>query len=350
MKTALAFFLVIISLTTYAQDSESKAKLDVSGYIDFYYAHYTDHVEQGSFEKFTTVAPRNNGFSLDIAQLSMNYTADRIRAHVTVHYGDIPSSSWSSVFNFIQQGYIGYNVAKNVWIDAGLFTTHIGTEALLPKDNKLSTLALGTYHEPYYQSGFAVRYDPGEKVSVSLHLLNGYNNFLDNNRSKSAGVLVKYIASEKVTVSYSNLLGQETLGHDLRFYNNAVLALTPLKKTSLTLGADYGVQNGMVMSSGMAILNYAWTNNFSSTIRAEYFDDPNGFLSGLFPSNANSTISTGLSARGITLGFEYKPTDNSYVRIESRRLTSPNTLQFFTSDGVATGRRTEVIFTTGIWF
>ena len=106
-----------------------------SGYVDAYYAYYTDSVGTNKNQKFGAVSPKSNQFGINIVQLTAQYSADRVRAIATLHYGDLPSAAWSPVYNMIQEANAGVRLTKKIWLDAGFFKTHIGTEGLLPKDN-----------------------------------------------------------------------------------------------------------------------------------------------------------------------------------------------------------------------
>jgi len=64
--------------------------------------------------------------------------------------------------------------------------------------------------------------------------------------------------------------------------------------------------------------------------RGEFFNDPSGMLSGVF-IDRNYDL-TGLKIMGVTLGVEYKPTENSYVRLEGRSLIADKDQRIFYRD------------------
>src|SRR5205085_421107 len=80
-------FLFVILLTNYAnlfaqKDSvavkRDSAKIEISGYVDAYYAFYTDSVGTGNFQKFPSVSPRSNQFGLNVAMLTAKYSAEKV--------------------------------------------------------------------------------------------------------------------------------------------------------------------------------------------------------------------------------------------------------------------------------
>jgi hypothetical protein len=59
---------------------------------------------------------------------------------------------------------------------------------------------------------------------------------------------------------------------------------------------------------------------------------------------------TGLKIYGGTLGFEYKPIKNSYVRIEGRTLASDSNQQMFIINSTPSNVRFEGMVNLGVWF
>ncbi len=332
-----------------------------SGYVDAYYAYYSDSVGTNNYQKFPVISPKNNVFGLNIVQISAQYTSEKARAVATLHYGDIPRSAWSPDFNMIQEANAGVRLTKKVWLDAGLFKTHIGTEALLPKDNIASTLSIITFYEPWWQAGFKLSYTPNDKLLICLHLLNGYNTFIDNNKSKSFGLAVSYALGEKGSINYYNLVGEEspegTPTKHLRFLNNVVFNYQLTKKLKTTIGVDYITQQHSGISdtnstasiySAILTLKYQATPKFGIYARGETFSDKGGFLTGKI-IDATSNV-TGYVLNDATLGFEFKPSDNSYIRLEGRDIIMDSRQKIFRTDGTDTNNRLEAMICVGVWF
>ncbi len=336
------------------QSKDSTSGFKISGYTDVYYARYSDSVGQGNYQKFPVISPRNNEIGLNIIQLTGQYTSEKIRAIVTLHYGDIPASAWSPQFNMIQEANAGIKLGKKVWLDAGFFKTHIGTEALLPKDNIASSLSIITTYEPWFQSGVKLTYLPNDKFLFCLHVLNGYNVFVDNNSRKSVGVSFLYTMNDKFNFGYYNLIGNElpdsVKGPHVRFLNNFVFNYQLTPKLKAQAGFDYiGQQNSGFIDktkyasvySAIVALKYQVVTKFGFYGRFEWFDDKEGFLSG--QTNRYDPC-------GVTLGLEFKPTDNSYIRLEGRELIMNESEKIFRTDGQYTNIRYEGMINIGVWF
>jgi len=354
-----SLLFTLASSSLFAQDSAKVSPLSISGYADAYYAYYTDSVGTGNIQKFPTTCPRSNSFGLNIAMLSAKYTTEKVRSTITLHYGDIALTTWSAKYNFIQEANVGIRLRKKLWLDAGLFRTHIGTEGLLVKENICSSIAIGTFNEPYYQAGVKLMYTPTDKLQVCLHFLNGYNIFEDNNELKSAGMLLSYTFNDKFSATYTNYAGDDTpngyTGSRLRLYNNLYFNYAK-KKIKIQVGGDYGTQNKSdttgtktaSMYSALATVRYQATSKLGIYTRGEVFSDPSGFLSGTFVDNKGKT--TGLELWGVTAGLEIKTSDNSYVKLEARQLQCDPNQEIFYWDGKAQSNRLEAMFHMGVYF
>ncbi len=344
----------------YGQSKDS-SKFWLSGYVDAYCAYYTDSVGPGKYQKFPAISPRSNSFGVNIAQLTENYSSDRIRSTATLQFGDLPSAAWSPIFNYIQEANVGFRIAKKFWIDGGFFKTHIGTESLLPKDNIASSISVITFYEPWWQSGLKFSYTPSDKFQMAIFVENGYNEFVSTNENKALGMLFIYNIGDKGSLGYYNFLGDmapfNASVSKIRLLNNLVFSYQFGGKLKMILGMDYITQQNSSLSnasapatvlSAIATFKYQCIKKFGIYGRYEEFSDPDGILSGLFQAPFNSVV--GYQLLGVTLGAEYKPTENSYIRLEGRMLNSHNALTPFYTDGNYVTNREEVMLNVGIWF
>ena len=346
----------------FAQEKDSST-FKIGGYVDAYYARYSDSVGTNNFQQFPVVSPRSNVFGLNIVQLSAQYSSKKLRAVVTLHYGDIPISAWSPVYNLVQEANLGIRISKNIWMDAGFFKTHIGTEAFLPKDNISSSLSIITFYEPWFQSGIKLSWTPTDKLLICLHLLNGYNTFVENNKTKSVGITFNYTLGDKGNIGYYNLLGDETPDSihrsHLRFLQNAVFTYQLSPHIKILIGGDIISQQRSVITDslkaafiygGIATVKYQIKPKYAVYARAEFFRDENAFLTGVITDVINKP--TGFKLTGYTAGMEYKPSENSYIRLEGRQLEMDKDQEIFRWNGKTglVNHRLEMMLHAGIWF
>ncbi|HEY4800055.1 MAG TPA: outer membrane beta-barrel protein, partial [Bacteroidia bacterium] len=314
-----------------------------------------------NFQKFRSVSPRNNSFGLNTAMFSFRYSAERIRATAILHFGDIPQAVWSPVYTNVMDAHAGVRLCKKIWLDAGFFKTHFGTESFLPKENFTSSVSVNTYYEPYFESGFRINYMLNDKLDIYLFVLNGYNMFVDNNKKKSFGTLFLYNLGKNGNIGYSSYVGDDTptaadsISH-LRVQQNLFINYE-IGKLKIQIGGDYcfqqhsqiGNKTGTAsMFSGVASAKYQLMNKFAAYGRGEIFNDPQGFMSQVI-TDANGFL-TGYKLWGITAGIEYQPTENSYIRLEGRQIQMDAAQKIFRWNGENRTYRSEILLNTGISF
>lgn len=370
MKKNTLFILILLCSipinNLYAQNDSTKTitkdHFIVEGYVDAYYAYYTDRNKPNQYVTYPIIAPRSNSFGINIIQLSGIYTAEKLRGKFTLQYGDIPINIWPANYRYMQEAYVGIKVGKHTWLDAGFFKTHIGAEIIPNRYNLLSTVAFVTYNEPFFQGGVRLSHESTNAFNWSLHLLNGFNAFTAYNNLLSLGCALSYSIANTTTLSYTNLISNEGINNgkrNFRFYNNISITASVGKRIKLVSGIDWAWQEKSLIDTkqgnmlcGLFTTKYQVNKRFALSLRPEFYFDPKAIIS--------STISTtdlkkeGMKMAALTLGIEYKAADIHYVRLETRYLQHSNNQKIYrnylTSNGALTNNRWEVVLTTGLWF
>ena len=356
MKYLLLILPIAISLPVYAQN-DSTQSLIISAYSDVYFANFTDERAPNALQEVTTVSPRDERFGLNIAQIGAHYRSDKVRGNIIIHYGDIAEATWSEEFRAVQEANMGIHLSNDWWLDAGFFATHIGTESFLPKNNYTSSTAVATYNEPFFQSGASLSYEGSERLDFAFWVVSGYNFFLDVNDAKSVGVAVSYVVSDELSLTYTNLFGRESLDGieptQIRTYHNAYANWQPEDEWFITLGGDLGTQSNSdlnnptkmaVMFNALATVRYQFLPQYAITARGEVFQDPSGFISGVYTTTDFGI--NGLELYGLTLSAEYRPMELAYLRLEGRLLQVSENLEIF-DNGSPTNQRLEMMVTMG---
>jgi opacity protein-like surface antigen len=361
------YFSFLILMISFLLSRESKAqKMDtistfsITAYVDAYYARYTDSVGPGNFQKFPDASPRSNSPSLNVASINAQYNADKIRAVIALNFGDIAQAIFPHPYNNILEAHAGYKIYRKLWIDAGFFRPHFGTEYVLPVENIATSVAVGTAYEPAYESGIKLNFDPTAKLEINLFLLNGYNMYVDNNNKKSFGMGITYALGDKGGIGYTNYIGDDTppgapTAH-LRFAQNVYINYQ-YKKIKVQVGGDFYIQQNSkltaenksaTMYSALATVKYQWNNRFAIYGRVEVFHDPDGFVSAIIVDS--NRAETGYKLWGATAGLEYKPTQESYVRLENRYIQMDKDEDIFNTNGLYRNYRYEVMIDAGVTF
>ena len=113
--------------------------------------------------------------------------------------------------------------------------------------------------------------------------------------------------------------------------------------------ADIATESKMAsMYSALATARYQCGKMCAVYGRGEVFSDPDGFMSTIIKDYSGKL--TGYKVWGVTAGVEFKPTDESYIRIEGRRLQMDKDQYIFTSNGNLYNDRYEIMINAGVTF
>src|SRR5581483_2607069 len=129
----------------------------------------------------------------------------------------------------IQEATAGFLVTRGLWVDAGIYLSHIGQESWISRDNPTYTRSLIADYTPYYEAGVKATWAATSRATLQLHALNGWQNISETNDDKALGFRVDYVVSPHVTVGYDNFLGNElpdTVVARVRFFNEVFGAFT----------------------------------------------------------------------------------------------------------------------------
>ena len=362
----LALYLTVQTIFSCTAQENPASGIKFSGYVDAYYARYSDSVGSGKLERYGYESPIGNSFGVNLAQLTVADTLSKVRVTITLQAGDMPKAIWSPIYNYIQEANAGIKLCNNVWIDAGFFKSQVGSEYMTSKDNICSFQSIISWTEPFYQSGVRLTYSPGKVFTGSLYVVNGFNQFVATNKKKAVGLqLTDTNDSGKCNITYNNLLSDDTpdtisMSH-WRLWNNLVFNDSLSKKWLVQFGLDFITQQNSSIAStetytsystawgagAMVTFKYKICKYFSIHARMETLDDPQGLLTG--PDNyvANNPQRQLI---GETFGVEYSPTKNAYIRLEGRELEMASDEKIFYNNGVSTSNRGELMLNLGVSF
>jgi hypothetical protein len=190
---------------------------------------------------------------VNLAYIEAKVSGPRLRGRLALQAGTSVQSNYAgeptigtvsgpSLSRFIQEAVAGYQVAPSVWVDAGIFLSHIGMEDFISKDNLTYTRSLSADFTPYYESGVKLTWQATPRLSALFTVVNGWQNVSENNQDKAVGARLDYARSSSTTLSYYNFVGNEAASNRLRVFNGVGFksGLTP----ALTLQGnfDYGTQ------------------------------------------------------------------------------------------------------------
>ena len=307
-----------------AQDTtkgSQASKVDISGFVD---AYYSENFAQPTSRtnKLRNFDIPENQFNLSLAEVVFQKKAEPVGFRIDADYGtanDIVQPGVSSTASLLQQAYLTavVPVGSGLTIDAGKFVTSMGYEVIESKDNaNYSRSLLFAWAIPYYHTGVRFGYTFSTSFSATLHIVNGWNSVIDNNDSKSIGLMLTYTPVSTTSIILNVMGGHENLTPiEYGSRNVADLVTTHQLSDAFTLGlnADYGEAQtyaGLMLWKGAAIYGrYAISDKTAFAARGEIFDDPQGYALGLGPKS---------DVKEVTGTYEYKFADALLLRGELR--------------------------------
>ncbi|MVN90623.1 porin [Mucilaginibacter aquatilis] len=329
MKKLLLAAAIFGSTATYAQDSIKKSSdLTISGYAELYYGFDFNRPVNNTRPGFVYSHNRHNEVNLNLGFIKANYDNGNIRANLALMAGTYANANLAAeqgVLKNVFEANAGLKLSKtsNLWLDAGVFASHIGFESAISKDCWVLTRNISSENTPYYETGAKLTYTTNNgKLTLTGLYLNGWQriNRVDGNSKPAGGLQVYYKPTDKVTLNYSNYLGTE--GADSvrvrRFYHNFYGIFQLTRKLGLTAGFDYGTQQKAKDSneeshiiSPVVIARYQLAEKWAVAGRFEYYKDKNGAIIATGTTN-------GFQTKGYSLNVDYAPFSNALIRLEGK--------------------------------
>ena len=236
-----------------ATTPDTAVSVSYGAFVDSYYAY--DFSRPRNFDRsYTTQAVRHNEFNVNLAFVEAKVSGPRVRGRLALQAGTsvqsnyageptIGSVSGPSLSRFIQEAVAGYRITQNLWIDGGIFFSHIGMEGFISRDNLTYTRSLSADYTPYYESGARLTWQANPQLTGTFVVVNGWQNISENNNDKAVGARVDLAASSSTTFSYYNFAGKENAERTLRFFNGIGMKTSAIPGLTLQANGDYGMQD-----------------------------------------------------------------------------------------------------------
>jgi hypothetical protein len=302
-------------------------------YVDAYYNWTLDNVDDTSnLIPYSANCPVQDMVRINHAAFEIGYIDDNVRGKLALQWGDAPNLLATPDEQFIKnirQANFGFRVFRKLWIDFGYMFNPVGFESSWAVINQISTVTVGGYFEPGSVLGSKLTYLVNNKLTLGLLFGNSFSLAYGRNTHMAGMTFVNYKPFPNLTFTYNNYFGNQAL-YDAEidnniYYNNLIVDYTLAGKLRLVGQFDLAFQtnSGLYpdttktasMISGFLQAGYSFNPHFNITGRYEYFNDPDGFLSGRYTYNL---VTTGLKTHGFTFQFEYRPVTFGYIRFAYR--------------------------------
>jgi len=339
LRNTLLFFLCILSSATFSQTDSTTYPITISGYAEVYYSYDFSKPNNHERPNFYYSFNRANEVNLNLGFIKASYIKDGIRANLALMTGTYSNANLANepgVLQFIYEANVGVRLTKNkkLWMDAGIFESHIGFETAIGKNNDALTRSIVADNSPYYETGVKLAYkSDNDKWFLSLLYLNGWQVIQrpDNFSTPAFGHQITYTPSSKISINSSSFAGSNTPDstNEMRYYHNLYSIIQLHPKIVITMGFDIGAQQNAPKSftyniwySPQVLIKKIISKKFSISLRGEYYNDENQVI-------IKTGTANGFQTFGYSLNLDFNITPNTIWRIEGKRLTSKDAI--FTS-------------------
>ncbi|MCF6404908.1 porin [Chitinophaga filiformis] len=328
MKKLFCLLLTCNIFHLYAQDTLPEHPLKITGYLEVYYAYDFGKPADHRRPDFMYSFNRHNEVNLNLGFIKAAYEKNNVRANLALMTGTYSNANMASepgVIKNIYEANAGIKIAKhhNLWVDAGIFASHIGFESAVGKDCWTLTRSMPADNSPYYESGVKVSYtSPSEKWFLSALVLNGWQRIqrADGNNTPAFGHQVTFKPTGQLTFNSSSFIGNDKPDsiRQMRYFHNFYTQMQLVEKFGITAGFDIGAEQEEKGSdryntwySPVLILRYTPVTKLAIAARGEYYNDKHGVITSTGTPN-------GFQTWGYSLNADYAFMDNVLFRVEGR--------------------------------
>lgn len=339
MPRAVLLLLSVFSATTVlAQVEGDSSALKFTGYAEVYYSYDLSRPEDNERPAFLYNHKRTNEVAANLALLRGEYTRSNVRAAVGLMagtYAQYNLAAEPAALQYLYEATVGVRLSRSrdLWVDAGVFPSHIGSEGAIGADCPTLTRSMVAENSPYYEAGARLGYRPASKWYVAAFLLNGWQQMQRPTgwTRLAGGTQLQYQGAGGTTVNwstYAGAWGPDSLGAT-RIYSD--LYTTVKGDGFLTnLGFDVGAQRASGSDdwvgwiSAWGVYRQRFGQRWWGVGRMEYFLDDDAVV-----------VAGGLNAIGFSLGADVELLENVLWRVEARSLNDPDK-RFTDADGLPT--------------
>ena len=331
-----------------------KNLLGMSIYLQGGYTYNFENPDSGK-NRQRIFDQKANTFLLDLAQVQFAKDAPegglgfklKVSAGETAKYIHSAGLGNSDDSFDLTEAYVDYvaPLGSGLKLRFGKFATYLGAEAIEAKENWNYSLSfLFNYAVPLTHTGFMAEYKFSKALTASLYLVNGWDVTTDNNHGKSLGASFVFTPLEPVEILFNFMYGPEQQSNSShnRFVFDWVGTIKATKSLTFMANVDYAREDSDPLNGGKnsewygaaAYAKYDFTDLFSASVRAEYFDDKNGVRTGIAQKLKEVTLGTEFRiAKGLLVRPEYRHDWSDQKAFDSNK----NTFAKKSQDTIAVG-------------
>lgn len=290
-----------------ATNDAETSDFSLSGYIDAsnYYVTgsglFTSGVPYRVFDR-----KRETRFDLQMIDVTASYLPkEGFGGVVTLNFGNdadviAPFHTPANDQFDIQAAYLQYVTGPFTAL-AGKFVTIAGAEVIKsPSDVNFSRSILFGYAIPFSHTGGRVSYALNDKTTLIAGVNKGWDVLQDNNSNNTLELGASFAPLDALTLFVDGYSGKEPGNTGIqgrRDLIDVVGTYTVNDALSIVLNYDYAKQKQAIASgqdatwSGLAAyVNYQFNDQWRASLRGEYFDDQDGYRTGVTQKWKEATL------------------------------------------------------------
>lgn len=324
----VACMLYLACMAPYLQAASDTATryITFAARLGLYGARYSNPSTDLGAHDLVGSAPRD-GLHLNIVSGSVQGRWESLYGALTLQLGDYARASWMNDMYWIQEAFIGVHLNHAMRIEAGAFSSHVGTESMDLMENYSGIISLPGFFDPNFFGGVKYLWRVSDEIELQADLVTAFNGFELEEGVPAFATGVTWQQDSTVTMIGNVFVSRETINQldGTQIYVNTS-AHVELSDVHLLGEVNYAVEitdagAGMLhMISGFAAGYVNVTSSMMFGVRAELMIDPDGILADdrfIAPLPYRS-----LSAAGCTATISYRPLPWLMIRGDARYLST----------------------------
>lgn len=311
-------------------------KLKISGYAEVYYNYNYNQPANHEQPAYLYSFNRHHEVNLNFGMIQLQYSDARVRGQLALMAGTYVKANMAAEPDGLKNIYeanVGVKLSKqhNLWLDAGVFASHIGFESAIGAQVATMTRSIQAENSPYFSTGVKVSYtSPSQEWFLSGLLLNGWQRIQrpNDNQTLAFGHQVTYKPSNRFSINSSSFIGSDAPDslRQMRYFHNLYAEFKPTENWKVMAGFDIGVQQKEKVSkaynawySPTIVTHYQIDPQWSVTLRGEYYADKKQVM-------VSTNTPDGFQTFGYSMNVDYRLTDHVLWRVEARNFQSKDAI------------------------
>jgi Putative beta-barrel porin-2, OmpL-like. bbp2 len=322
--------------STGQQPAGALSPLTISAYAEGYISHDFNNAIGNRKPEFIFNHTKTEIPAINLALVRAAWNTPSFRSSAALAAGSYMNANYAEEPGFLKHVYeanagIRLPGRHNLWVDIGIFPSHIGFESAIGKDNWALTRSLVAEKTPYFEAGAKITYTSDDnRWLLSALVLDGWQRVVpvDGSTLPAFGTQITYKPSPGITLNSSTFAGTDTpdSSRQMRYFHNFYGIFQLHRQFAATIGFDIGIEQKQEHSTAMniwfnptVILRYTPTRKIAVAVRGEYYDDRHHVI-------ITYGMPHGFRTWGVSANFDYHFTPHLLWRTEARTFISNDSI------------------------